>query len=102
MYKPKVGEWVKIVDDNCMHGIRRGTIIKIEAERQVPNEEMTWWIRNCDIYIVAEDIARLNPSLRKTLKTLEKSVKRSMEEAVTRDPSLKSVVRDIVMGLAEQ
>lgn len=98
MHKPKEGERVKIVADTCKHRIRLGRIVKITAER----DEQSWWVGAYGVFVVAEDISRLGLGIRKTLKNLERSVRRAIEEATSDRPALKSVAREIVAEVSEE
>ena len=100
MHKPKPGERVKIVDDTCEHSIRLGSIVKI-SERRTGGEE-SWWISGHNVFVLAEDITRLGPSISKTLKNLETSVKASVKEAIGERPELKTAVLGIVDEIAEE
>ncbi len=100
MYKPKAGERVKIVDDTCEHGIRVGTIVKISEKRTGGKE--AWWVSGRNVFVLAEDVARLNPSLKKLIRTLEKSVVASIKEAIDGRPELKTIVMSVMDEITEE
>lgn len=98
MYTPKIGELVKIVEDTCGHGFPRGTVVKITSERG----EGTWWTGRSRTFVKAEDIARLNPGIRKILKVLDKATRQAIEAATVDRPALKRTVRTLVIDIADE
>jgi hypothetical protein len=95
MYEPNVGERVKIIADTCGHAIARGSVVEIAKKRG----DLSWYLKSRDVYVTTKDISRLDPSLRKVLRNLEKSVRQAVEEAVCTRPELKEAVRSVMTDI---